>query len=211
MAGHCQSGRRAACQPAPVVRRTHLRRACPTENTPSKFFVFTRGSVRSKKMAAARDPHRSPDNWTSRPENDASLPLSRRTLLAGTGAAMITQLLPASGIAQRRPTLTLQARPGAAEFRAGTPGPIWLLQPADSGALRYRRGDELDVTLENQLPVPVVLNWHGIDGAAAAQPLLGRPPLAPGSKETFRLPLRHAGTFMTDIRLLGDTQARPSA
>ena len=76
--------------------------------------------------------------------------------------------------------------------------------------MRFRRGDQLEVTLENDLPVPVVLNWHGIDGAPAAEPLAPRPPLAPGAKDTFVLPLRHAGTFLCDLRLLGDGQARPS-
>ena len=63
--------------------------------------------------------------------------------------------------------------------------------------------------LENDLPVPVVLNWHGIDGAPAAEPLTARPPLASGAKDSFAMPLRHAGTFLCDLRLLGDGQARP--
>jgi FtsP/CotA-like multicopper oxidase with cupredoxin domain len=62
----------------------------------------------------------------------------------------------------------------------------------------------------NDLPVPTVLNWHGIDGIAAAEPLAARPPLSPGARETLVIPLRHAGTLMVDLRLLGDGQARPS-
>ena len=58
--------------------------------------------------------------------------------------------------------------------------------------------------------MPTVLNWHGIDGVPAAEPLAARAPLAPGAKETFVVPLRHAGTFLCDLRLLGDGQARPS-
>jgi len=34
-------------------------------------------------------------------------------------------------------------------------------------------------------------------------------PLSPGARETLEIPLRHAGTFMWDLRLLGDGQARP--
>jgi FtsP/CotA-like multicopper oxidase with cupredoxin domain len=75
--------------------------------------------------------------------------------------------------------------------------------------MRFRRGDHLEVMLGNDLPVPVVLNWHGIDGAPAAEPLAAQPPLAAGAKETFAMPLRHAGTFLCDLRLLGDGQARP--
>jgi FtsP/CotA-like multicopper oxidase with cupredoxin domain len=76
--------------------------------------------------------------------------------------------------------------------------------------MRFKRGDEMEVTLGNDLPVPVVLNWHGIDGTAVAEPLTARPPLASGAKDTLVMPLRHAGTFLCDLRLLGDGQARPS-
>jgi FtsP/CotA-like multicopper oxidase with cupredoxin domain len=75
--------------------------------------------------------------------------------------------------------------------------------------LRFRRGDEIDVNLENALPVPVAVSWHGIDGAPAAEPLLGRPALSAGSRDTSSLLLRHAGTFLCDLHLLGDGQARP--
>jgi FtsP/CotA-like multicopper oxidase with cupredoxin domain len=55
-----------------------------------------------------------------------------------------------------------------------------------------------------------VLNWRGIDGAPAAEPLTSRAPLAAGGKETVLVPLRRAGTYLCDLRLLGDGQARPS-
>jgi FtsP/CotA-like multicopper oxidase with cupredoxin domain len=54
-----------------------------------------------------------------------------------------------------------------------------------------------------------VLNWHGIDGAAAAEPLAGRKPLPSGAQDAFAMPLRHAGTFLCDLRLLGDGQTKP--
>jgi FtsP/CotA-like multicopper oxidase with cupredoxin domain len=103
----------------------------------------------------------------------------------------------------------LQAKPGTAALRPGQPDtPVWSLLAAETD-MRFRRGDPLEVVLENGLPVPVILNWHGIDGAAAAEPLAARSSLASGAKDTFVLPLRHAGTFMCDLRLLGDGQARP--
>ena len=46
--------------------------------------------------------------------------------------------------------------------------------------------------------------------APAAEPLAALAPLAPGAKQTLAIPLRHAGTFMCDLRLLGDGQARPA-
>jgi FtsP/CotA-like multicopper oxidase with cupredoxin domain len=54
-----------------------------------------------------------------------------------------------------------------------------------------------------------LLNWHGIDGAAAAEPLAARAPVKPGGSDSFVLPLRHAGTYLCDLRLLGDGAARP--
>jgi FtsP/CotA-like multicopper oxidase with cupredoxin domain len=75
--------------------------------------------------------------------------------------------------------------------------------------MRFKRGEMLEVMLENGLPLPVVVNLRGIDGAAAAEPLATRSPLASGAKDTFVLPLRHAGTFLCDLRLVGDGQARP--
>jgi hypothetical protein len=61
-----------------------------------------------------------------------------------------------------------------------------------------KRGGTLEITLLNDLPVPTVLNWHGIDGVPAAEPLAA---LAPGSRrQTLAIPLRHAGTFMCDLR-----------
>ncbi len=75
---------------------------------------------------------------------------------------------------------------------------------------RFKRGDTVEVTLANELPQPVALNWRGLDGAASVESLTARAPLAAGVKETLQLPLRHAGTLLCDLTLLGDGQARPS-
>jgi len=58
--------------------------------------------------------------------------------------------------------------------------------------------------------VPVVLNWRGIDGVATFEPLLARSPLAASASDKFQLPLRHAGTSLCDVALLGDGAARSS-
>ncbi|XSC46566.1 multicopper oxidase family protein [Bradyrhizobium sp. RDT10] len=68
----------------------------------------------------------------------------------------------------------------------------------------------MEVAFANELPAPAVLNWRGIDGVAAAEPLTARAPLAAGGKLALQLPLRHAGTFLCDMGLLGDGQALPS-
>jgi FtsP/CotA-like multicopper oxidase with cupredoxin domain len=131
--------------------------------------------------------------------------LDRRELMAGLGAIA---LLPASGSAQGQTALALPAR---AEILALRPGaqetPIWSL---GSPELHFRRGDTVEVAFANELPVPAVLNWRGLDGASDAEPLTGRAPLASGARDSQQLPLRHAGTFLCDLSLLGDGAARPS-
>jgi len=139
--------------------------------------------------------------------------LTRRELMAGLGAAALAQAAPPMAAAQTRSSLTLRAKTDVIALRPGEPvTPIWSLQGATPRpGLRFRRGDAVEVTLENELPVPMALSCHGIDGVPAVEPLAARAPLAPGGSETCVIPLRQAGTFLCDLRLLGDGLARPSS
>ncbi len=140
---------------------------------------------------------------------DRILPLTRRELMAGFGATAFGSAMPRIAAAQGRRPLLLQAQTGVLALRpGGADTPVWLLQGPTPD--RLLRGEELEITLANELPVPTVLNWRGIDGVPAAESLAARVPLSPGGKETFVVPMRHAGTFMGDLRLLGDGQTRPS-
>jgi FtsP/CotA-like multicopper oxidase with cupredoxin domain len=138
--------------------------------------------------------------------------LGRRELLAGIGAAVVSPALPGIAAVQGRRSLTLMAKAGVITLRPGQPDTaIWSLQgAAPDPVLRFARGEELEIRLENDLPVPTVLDWRGIDGVPTAEPLAARSPLAPGAGENLVIPLRHAGTLLCDIRLLGDGQARPA-
>ena len=139
---------------------------------------------------------------------DHILRLDRRDLLAGLGATALAPALPSIAAGQARPTLALQAKESVIALRKGRPDtPIWTLEGA---AFRFKRGETLEVTLANGLPVPAVASWRGLDGVPAAEPLATRAPLASAARETLVIPLRHAGTFLCDLRLLGDGQARPS-
>ena len=137
---------------------------------------------------------------------DQILRLDRRELMAGLGAAVLGPAIPAIAAAQGRPSLMLQAKAGVLALRPGEPDtPIWsLIGPTPDPGSRFKQGDELEIVLGNELPVPTVLNWHGIDGVPAAEPLVARSPLSPKARETFVVPLRQAGTFLCDLRLLGD-------
>jgi FtsP/CotA-like multicopper oxidase with cupredoxin domain len=143
---------------------------------------------------------------------DRILPLNRRALMAGLGAAVLGPVMPAVTGAQGRPSLMLQAKADVITLRPGEAAtPVWSLQsPIPDRDIRVTRGDQLEITLANELPVGTVLNWHGIDGVPTAEALTARIPLASGTQETFVVPMRHAGTFMGDFRLLGDGQALPS-
>ena len=135
----------------------------------------------------------------------------RRALMAGLGAATVSPLLPRLAIAGVRQTVALQAKANTIALRPGQPDtPIWSIGPQND-ALRFKRGDTLDVNLTNDTTAPIALNWHGLGGVPAAEPLLAEPALAAQAKQSLVVPLRHAGTFMCDLRLLGDDQGRPSA
>ena len=137
----------------------------------------------------------------------------RRALLrgvaAGLGAAVAAPVLPRMACADAPQRLALQAKDATISLRPGQPEtPVWSLQASPS-TLRFKPG-QLDIAFQNDLPLPAVLNWRGIDGVPAAEPLTAQAPLAPGTTAGFTVALRHPGTFVTDLRLLGDGQARPS-
>jgi len=144
----------------------------------------------------------------------------RRTFLAGLGAAAAASMLRQTGVARgaqqgaQPQRLELQAKESAIGLHAGEPDtPVWSLQAAppetDFKEARFKTGT-LDVAFQNDLPAPAVLNWRGLDGAAAAEPLTVQAPLGPGARATFSVLLRRPGTFVCDLRLLDDTQARHS-
>jgi len=144
---------------------------------------------------------------------DRIFPLDRRQLIAGLGAAMLGPALPSVAAAQgQRPSLTLRAKADMIGLRLGAPDtPIWALagpEPDRDPALK--RGGTLELSFQNDLPVPAVLNWRGVDGVTAIEALTARAPLAPGARETLLVPTRHAGTLMCDLRLSSDSQALPS-
>jgi FtsP/CotA-like multicopper oxidase with cupredoxin domain len=138
---------------------------------------------------------------------DRTFPVSRRQLLVGLGATALGPTIPFIAAAQGR-ALLLQAKSGGVSLRPGeTDTPAWLLESPTPA--RFKRGEELEITLHNDLPAPMAPHWRGIDGVPTAEPLIARASLAPGRKETFAIPMRHAGTFMADLRLLGDGQSHP--
>ena len=135
---------------------------------------------------------------------------SRRGLLAGLGGVALASGLRLPAAAQTGSGLNLRARPGPLPG-SGNAGPaIWTLETDKPGPLRFAKGD-LAVTLANELPAPIILNWLGIDGAATAEPLTGQASIPPAGRASFTLPLRQAGTYLVSGNLLGDAAALPIA
>lgn len=141
------------------------------------------------------------------------IPLTRRHLLAGFGAAAAAGPAAVARAQSRNPRiLAFQAiaspfllRPGQRETA------VWLLRTDGSSATpRFRQDEEIDLILHNGLPAPMVLNWHGIDRVPSVEPLIVHRPVPPGKTDQFSLPLRQAGTFLCDGRLLGDSLAQSS-
>ena len=78
--------------------------------------------------------------------------------------------------------LALQARTDALDLRPGQPPTAITSLAATPGDLRFKRGDTLQIQLGNETAMPIALNWHGIDGVPASEPLLVRAPVAPRAK-----------------------------
>jgi FtsP/CotA-like multicopper oxidase with cupredoxin domain len=141
---------------------------------------------------------------------------NRRLVLAGLGAiacraqAAIAREIETQQPAPRAP-LILRGQPDTLVLRREEKAvtPIWSIGGVRL-PLRFARGDDLQIVLTNDLPVPIVLNWRGLEGNAEAEPLLGKPPLAWSATAPIGVHLRHAGTYLCDMALLGDGTARPS-
>ena len=131
--------------------------------------------------------------------------------MAGLGAAALAPVLALGrGRPRRGRRWRCRPKPTSSRLRPGSAGYADLV--AWHGPdFRFKRGETLEVTLRQRT-------------AGARGPQLARDRWRPGrrtadrparrwrqaAKETLQLPLRHAGTFLCDLRLLGDGQARPS-
>ncbi|MBI1927829.1 copper oxidase [Candidatus Poribacteria bacterium] len=72
--------------------------------------------------------------------------------------------------------------------------------------IRVTEGDTVKVTVQNRLPEPTSIHWHGLhlpfeqDGAAP----LNQKPIQPGEVYTYEFMASHAGTFMYHPHVLGN-------
>jgi FtsP/CotA-like multicopper oxidase with cupredoxin domain len=160
-----------------------------------------------------------PAGWTLLAKNgrisrmvEWNRPINRRGVLTVFGTAALAALAPRSAWTQGLQTLSLQATTEMVALRPGEARrPIWsLVGPAPTTALRFDAGSQLEISLGNELPVPIALNWRGLDGVPGVEPLTAQAPVPPGGKAILRAGLRRAGTSICDVRLLGDGANLPS-
>jgi FtsP/CotA-like multicopper oxidase with cupredoxin domain len=142
------------------------------------------------------------------PMASPKFPVDRRALMAGLGAAALTPLWRVAASAEGHPSLAMQAK--AATLPLGVNRPATTCWSLAAPEVRLSRGDTLDVAFANDLPASALPAWRGLNNVPAAEPLLARPAVAAGGRETLQLRLRHAGTSFCDLGLLGDGRAFPS-
>ena len=136
---------------------------------------------------------------------------TRREVLAGLGASAAGLLGGGAGPAVTA-QLALLARAATLGLRPGQPAtPIWeLAAVSHTRGVHLKRGDRCEVVFRNDLPVPLAPVWYGINGAAAADPLRGRAPIAPEATETSIVSVPNAGTLLADFRLFEDGLKQPA-
>ena len=136
-------------------------------------------------------------------ERGLDQPWDRRELMAGLAATVAGVVSPRIARADGRQSLKLTAVSGTIELDPAQPRTQIASLQGPTAAVRIKRGGELDLLLRNDLPAPLALSLVGIDGAGSAEPLARRAAVAAGAEESFTVPLRRAGTFLCDARLLG--------
>ncbi|MBN8981803.1 MAG: multicopper oxidase domain-containing protein [Rhizobiales bacterium] len=136
-------------------------------------------------------------------ENQDFLPL-RRAILAGLGALALTGIAGFPAFAQGAKRLALRAVARKTRLKADLPeSPVSLLESnGQSASLRLRQGEEFQVSLTSELSSLSAWNLIGFDGLNTIEPLTVVKPAASGATTDLTIPLRQAGTFLLDGRLL---------
>lgn len=72
-----------------------------------------------------------------------------------------------------------------------------IMQPNGTHGLFLKKGDQFNVIVENRIPHPTGIHWHGLilpnnqDGV----PYVTQPPIPPGGRYAYNFPLIQAGSF----------------
>ncbi|MCB2101699.1 MAG: multicopper oxidase family protein [Rhodobacterales bacterium] len=126
----------------------------------------------------------------------------RRQVLKGGLAAGLTAGLAAvlpvpPARAATPPTLRPAPRSVALLGAGEPPTDVWAYGDVPGPVLRLKRGAEATIRVENALPEPTTVHWHGLRIANAMDgvPELTQAPIPPGGAFTYRFTPPDAGTF----------------
>jgi FtsP/CotA-like multicopper oxidase with cupredoxin domain len=108
-----------------------------------------------------------------------------------------------AGCAQLSPrAATTVLRPAPAQQDLGLPvdrpTAVWGYNGSSPGPLlRFRQGDTVEIDVDNALPESTTVHWHGLRVPIAMDgvPHVSHPPIQPGARFRYRLPLTDAGTY----------------
>ncbi len=135
--------------------------------------------------------------------------LSRRRLITGFGCSLLAPLGVSHALAQTNRPMEITAAPGPIRLTSSdSPQTAWRLNSTTAPVTIPGGSAAYQITLANQLPVPLALRWRGLS-APGLTPLLNALSVAAGSSRIFDVPATQSGTFLLDGRLLGDTAAEP--
>ena len=132
-------------------------------------------------------------------------PISRRRVLSGMGGGLaafsaFTVLPPLARARGNIRDYRLKAGPATVPL-VGTQGPatdVWAYNGGIPGpVIRAKRGERLRIHVENGLPQPTTVHWHGIRLPVAMDgvPFLTQPPIKPGENFVYEFDVEDAGTF----------------
>lgn len=103
----------------------------------------------------------------------------------------------------------LTAKPALWEILPGVTVNAWTYNGTVPGPMiRVTEGDQVRVIVENELPEPTTIHWHGIEvpNAMDGVPGLTQDPILPGETFTYEFTAAPAGTFMYHSHYASDTQ-----
>ncbi|WP_166243317.1 multicopper oxidase family protein [Paenibacillus turpanensis] len=93
---------------------------------------------------------------------------------------------------------TLTAKPGMLAAAEGTTVPVWSFNHSVPGPqLRVKQGELVTVKLQNELPEPVSIHWHGypVPNAMDGIPGVTQNAVQPGEQFTYQFKADVAGTY----------------
>lgn len=132
--------------------------------------------------------------------NPSNAVVSRRQMLLGSSALAFCAIAPRISAATTPPAFTLKAAPHSAQLLPGKwpATPVWSYGEQCPGpVLRVKQGDNLRVLLENNLPQPTTVHWHGlrIPHAMDGVPGVTQAAIEPGETFLYDFKVPDAGTY----------------